>query len=331
MRLRLALAAAIAAFAIQPAAAQGCGDGQRLFTHDAGETCIPADPQRIVSFDSQWIGAPLHEIGAPVVGSVGYVTEGRNDGRPYMRSLQEIAGLNFGDGGITFIGNWRSPDFEVIAGLTPDLIIILDASIDILDQLSAIAPTVVIAESQPWLDTYRQVADAAGRSDAYEAQLPLYQAELARARAIAAARLGDPANVQLVIAVPTFDEGLWVSREYGAITQVMRDLGFTMPAAVANMEEEWTQFSPELVGEIDADFMLTTYTTFFENDGPDDKRAAFDAILPGWSEFLHAPRNNQHLFFNRERIRAVMFASLQETLQVFLTNVVTRDFVALER
>ncbi|WIJ24951.1 hypothetical protein [Devosia sp. RR2S18] len=58
-----------------PALALECEVGQRAFTHAGGETCIPEDPQRIVSLHDQSVTLTLLEVGAPVVGSHGRVDE----------------------------------------------------------------------------------------------------------------------------------------------------------------------------------------------------------------------------------------------------------------
>ncbi|MGR3491226.1 MAG: hypothetical protein ACU0DW_04140 [Shimia sp.] len=66
--------------------AQDCSDGQRLFEHAAGETCIPEDPQRIVTLSDQNALLPLLELGVRPVGSTGRVL---SDGSEVFRRTQD--------------------------------------------------------------------------------------------------------------------------------------------------------------------------------------------------------------------------------------------------
>ncbi|WP_198007003.1 ABC transporter substrate-binding protein [Roseobacter sp. CCS2] len=330
MKIRNLMAVTGLVFAATPALALDCDEGMRAFTHDAGETCIPVDPQRIIAFDEQGITAPLYELGAPIVGSVGRIDVNYNDGEPYLRSLLDVANVTFENSDMSFIGNWRTPDLEVIAGLQPDLIIILDFSMDLYDQLSAVAPVVVVPESDPMLDNYRMIADAVGRLDAFEEGLAAYERSLEFARGVLATTIDDPSDVTVAFVEPTFDEGIWVTREQYTLTQVINDLGFSQPQLVLDSEDPWSQISAEVAQQIDSDFMITTYTNIYEGDFAFDKAEAFEQSLPGWREFLHAPQNGQVILANREFIRPAMFQTLDRSLAIIMTNIVTKPFVPFE-
>lgn len=325
MHRLIATLAVLAALAL-PVAAQG----MRTFTDDAGNTVeIALAPQRIVSLRGEQFTSALHELGAPVVASSGRVSEGVNDGRPYPRGAYDLFNLTFEDGGMAWIGNPNNPDLEAIAAADPDLILIPDWQTELYDQLSAIAPTVVVGIwGNPLLQRYRKVADAAGRLDAYAAMRAAYEAKLDKARAVVADRIGDPSQVSVAIA-EVFDGELWVYRDYAALSQVIRDLGFSTPEFIAAIEGGNAQVSPELLPQIDADFLVGTYNVAFDQP-PSARLAEFDALVPGWDEVLHAPRHDQHILLDRETMRGVSFRALETTLAILLSHIVTRDFTPLQ-
>ncbi|MDX8354784.1 ABC transporter substrate-binding protein [Cognatiyoonia sp. IB215182] len=299
---------------------------------DNGTTItVPANPTRIVAIDNQIITAPLYELGYSVVGTVGREDANINDGKPFMRSLTAMLGLQFDDeSGITYIGNWREPDLELIASLNPDLIITITDANDVYDKLAVIAPTAAVEFEQPMLDIYAKVAEIVGETEQFEERRALYQARVATTRGLLEDQLGPLSDITVAVVEPTFDEGIWITRDLHAFSQVAADLGFGMPDFYKNMPESWAQISAEAIQESEADFMVGSYTTIFPEDQPADKRAAFEANLPGWNEFLHAPRNNQHFFLNREEIRPVMFSVLETTMAVVVSQMGTREFVPFE-
>lgn len=301
----------------------------RIFLDDAGNSVeIPVAPQRIVSLRGEYITTPLLELGAPVVGSSGRIDSPINNGQPYVRGAYDLFHFRFEDSDIAWVGNPNEPDFEAVAAAAPDLIFIPSWQAELHGQLSAIAPTLVI---DVWHDQvltgYRTIADAAGKLDEFEAGLTGYQATLERAREIISLTLGDPSEVSVALA-DVRNSGLHVSRSHGSLTQVLGDMGFGMPELIANTVNASTEISPELLHEIDADFLIGTYNLAFDQS-PVQCLEAWDALIPGWDEFLHAPRHNQHILLNREPLRALSFRSLETTMEILLSHLATRDFVPL--
>jgi iron complex transport system substrate-binding protein len=62
-----------------------CEPGLRPFTHPAGETCIPENPQHIVTLQDQNGLLPLPELGVTPVRSAGHVLE---DGSQVFRRTE---------------------------------------------------------------------------------------------------------------------------------------------------------------------------------------------------------------------------------------------------
>jgi iron complex transport system substrate-binding protein len=301
----------------------------RLFVDDAGhEVEIPIDPQRIVSMRGEQFTAPLIELGANLVGSSGRSDPLRDGGAPYVRGAYDALDFRFETSDVTWIGDPNAHDFEAVAAVEPDLILLPDFAADSYDKLSLIAPTVVInIWDRPFLDRYRVVADLAGRLPQFEAGLALYEERLARAKQTLIDAIGDPSAVSVVIAQAN-KEAIRAFKDYDALSQVLHDLGFSMPAVVTKAEGARIDLSFELIHQIDADFMIDTYWAA-TGSGVAQQLANWDRAVPSWREILHAPRHNQFFMVNREEMRAVSFQALRTVLDIVVSQIATRGFVPL--
>lgn len=207
-------------FLATPALAADCGPGQRPFAHHGGETCIPTDPQRIVTLQDQNGLLPLMELGVRPVGSAGFLGD---DGIQLFRRMQGYA-----TDGIAFVGDIMGPDAEAVAALAPDLIIATpwtDLSI-----FSAIAPTIAIdVHGQPLDAGLRQFADAVNRLPGAEALAAAYEARLAEVQGMLA-----PVLAQATVAIIDHDpeaRNFWVVDNAQAFGMVFDRLGLIRPAA----------------------------------------------------------------------------------------------------
>jgi iron complex transport system substrate-binding protein len=149
---------AVAGFAV----GQSCEEGTRAFEHFADTTCVPENPQRIVTTQDQNGLLPLLELGVRPVGSAGRVFE---DGTTQFRRVQ-----GFDTTGIASVGSYGEPNLEAIAALQPDLIVGHEFNEQIYDQLSQIAPTVLIQifGGRPLDDVLFDFAELVGRTEAAE-------------------------------------------------------------------------------------------------------------------------------------------------------------------
>lgn len=127
--------------------AAACGSGDttplaeaaettRSVTHAAGTTEVPTDPQRIVTTTDQNALLPLLELGVRPVGSAGLLSP---DGSTTFRRTEGV-----GTSGITFTGAYGEPNLEKVASLQPDLVVGYEFDEDFYDEMSAIAPTVLV-------------------------------------------------------------------------------------------------------------------------------------------------------------------------------------------
>ncbi len=156
----------------------------RVITTDRGEVTVPADPQRIAVLSAGFAGY-LFTLDAPVA-----ITDTR------------LLGVTNLDGGFppqwaekaTAQGTVELPagetmNLEAIARTDPDLIIgggqgfSAVLANDAYDQLTAIAPTVLIPSTvTTWQGELAAVADAAGESDKVDGLMQAYQDKVAEVK-----------------------------------------------------------------------------------------------------------------------------------------------------
>ncbi len=170
--LSLALVSACGSSSDDDAAAS---DETRTFTADNGTVTIPADPQRVVA--TGYAVPTLIEGGAKLVGisawSRGLKLMSDEDVATY-EGLEKVAGETA-----------DSTDYEAIADLKPDLIVLgvpQPALVDIdMERLEQIAPVAAIGPKLPsaWRELSKTQSDAANRLSEYDANQAAYEKKAA--------------------------------------------------------------------------------------------------------------------------------------------------------
>ncbi|ODT71091.1 MAG: hypothetical protein ABS75_10185 [Pelagibacterium sp. SCN 63-23] len=283
----------VALFALAGLAIPALGQETRSYQAANGTFEIPVSPQRIVALNDQIVALPLYELGAIVVGSAGRTDA---EGNHFLRGGMDTLGIDYANSDIAYIGGFNALDVEAIAALQPDLIIggpYTDPAV--AAQLQKLAPTLLIDNNELGLvETMRALADISGRVGHFEARYQRYLDNVARTRAFIGAP--EDISVTLTFAFPAGEE-LWVYKHkgnLGAIAQVMQDLGFQEPAAVAALTANETSYSAELIQTLDADFIFGFYRQ--QPDAtPASINAAYESFAPGWCQALSACRNGQFI------------------------------------
>ena len=293
----------------------------RPFEAANGTFDIPVAPQRIVALNDQILALPLYELGAPLVGSVGRIAE---DGSHFIRGGMDTLGIDFSNTDIGYVGVFNAVDVEAIAALQPDLIIggtYTDAKV--IEQLQAIAPTLVIDNGAlGMVDTMRTLADITGQTGRFEARFQRYLDNVERTKAF----IGTPEDISVTLTF-VFPAGaeLWAYRDnLGAMTRVVKDLGFALPKAVADLKETQASFSAELIQELDADFVFGFYRQQ-EDATPASIRAAYEKFAPGWCQALTACQNGQFILLPGPSFGSSM-TSLELALELMETHIAGRPF-----
>lgn len=285
---------------------------------------IPADPQRIVALHDTSLTLPLVELGKPPVGSLGRTDA---DGDIYLRAVNTVLGVDFGNSDIGFIGTWGQIDYEAVAALDPDLILALaDCQDEMIDQLEQITATVTVpCRPEDALAKIETIADYAGLSDAFDARMERFEDQIARAK-----RLIPDAAAISVSKVQVYDGELRTFADYGAFTTVLDRIGFARPEFIADKRAEGEQgrfvVSPEILHQLDADFLFDTYR-IDQDDSPAQMRARIAGVLPGWCQLLHACRERQYVGLPREHASPQSFTTLGYNVNYVINAVAGRDFV----
>ncbi|MEM8822652.1 MAG: ABC transporter substrate-binding protein [Pseudomonadota bacterium] len=228
-----------------PAAALDCEDGMRAFEHHAGTTCIPVDPQRIVTLQDQNAMLPLLELGVTPVGSVGWVNP---EGEQVFRRIQ---GYDASD--VTFVGSYRGADKEAVAAVQPDLILATPWPPNAVEEFSAIAPVVVIDMfDQPMEDALMQFADAVNQTRRAEELRAEWEAHLVAAKE----ELGDKLQTTTVSVVTYDGEVFRGQNPIQAAGMVFRGLELRRPAYEMTLGSTREERSWEAIQDHEADVMI---------------------------------------------------------------------------
>lgn len=302
-----------AALATVPAYAQE----MRTVTDPTGRVVeIPDDPQRIVSLHDLSTTIPMIELGVFPVGSHGRTTEA---GEPFIRSSDVLTGVDFNNSDIEFVGNLPA-DVEAISALEPDLIITTQWQTTPLDQLEKIAPTLVIGDDTDMFTAYDFLADITGTTDRMTFLKARYQGQIAQIK-----RLIDTQNI--TVSVIQGNDGVFtVEHTYGTLGQVLRDAGFKFPAMVDAIPEGTdAEFAPDILPQLDADFVFATYRTD-TGQTPADSVEALNGVVPDFCRYLTACQNNQFINIPREEASSNSFYALGALSYMIISHISGRDF-----
>jgi iron complex transport system substrate-binding protein len=212
-----------------------------------GTTQVPADPQRVVVLDAM---DNVLALGVRPVGAANWIGSATGELAGFPAHLEQ-SDLR----GIEWLGNNASPNMERIVALDPDLILArFNRHEAIYDQLSVIAPTVVINQNAVggWKGQLRAYGDALNRSAPAEQLLEEYEQRADQIGAELAALDYNPE-----VSVVRFDPGRIViyGKEIFA-GSVLEDAGVMRPA-YQQKDQRSEEISLEQIDLIDADILIT--------------------------------------------------------------------------
>ncbi|MDG4795654.1 ABC transporter substrate-binding protein [Micromonospora sp. WMMD1082] len=212
----------------------GGSPGQRQVQTDKGEVTVPANPARVVCAD--YYGAfAVVDLGLVPVGVSGGGYDGTGD--TYAPKLAETP----------VVGDWTEPDVEKVAGAEPDLILrTIDTPDDLYDQLSRIAPTVVISFQQlSLLEVASRIGEVLGRGQQADELLSRYRSHTS----------GIKQKHQAVLDRYTFtfvqvasDTTFWTLGPKWTDTTVLVDSGLRLAEPANSQPEPTKEYSMEQIG-----------------------------------------------------------------------------------
>jgi iron complex transport system substrate-binding protein len=201
-----------------------------------GDTCVPANPQRVVV----WGGTELDPVLAlgvkPIAATpnvLGYVKE-----KLPAEQWQ----------GIEDISSPQGPNLERLLKLKPDLILGHASGLEpIYLQLSQVAPT-VLDDSNDWKSKFRLFAEALGKTNDAQQILVNYEARINRFKAEMGNRL--PMTATIVEIRP---DVLIVYTKDTFPIQILSEAGLSLPSALEKYDWRSWALSQERLDEIAAD------------------------------------------------------------------------------
>lgn len=217
----------------------------RVIRHRLGETCIPLKPQRIVALD---IPAILDSLLTLDIKPLGTVVDEHGEGRYFPAVLPDkIAGIET-------VGTASSPSLEKILALHPDLILLPDYTAQNYEQLSKIAPTVLIdiySVKAPIKKVFQYIARLVHQEEKAEEVLNQYDQRIHKFQEL----LGDRLKGAEYSVISHFLAQFWVPPIHESYFQVFRDLGLQIKPIFLK-QNEWFTASVEVINQYDADFLF---------------------------------------------------------------------------
>lgn len=243
-QISLCLLALASLFALSAVSAQDaeCETGFRSIRDASGDLCVPENPQRIVALMENDLDALL-ALGITPLGT----TNGRGQPTP-PRYLEEYLD------GVEIVGNFYTPNVELVLELQPDLILMGGFDDEaVLAQLREIAPVVnTFASGETWQTAFLRVAEAVNKQDEAEAFLAAYAERVATLTAALGENAGAVVNI-----VRWNPQGPGIMLVGSFASRVLADVGLQRPASA---EGEGPGHTPPLsledLGQLDADWIF---------------------------------------------------------------------------
>lgn len=208
-----------------------CEDGQRAVIDAAGESvCIPENPQRIVG---------LLEADVDALLALGIIPAGSTNGRGQMTPPRYLSGY-LGD--VPSMGQFYSPNLEVLLTLQPDLILFGGFTDEaVLEQLNAIAPTVnTLKQGESWQEHFLRVAAILNMTEEAEAFIDGYEARLEEVRG----KLGDDTDAVFIVARWSADCPQIMAPTLTFSSRVLLDLGLLPAPEIPELQEGHPHSAP---------------------------------------------------------------------------------------
>lgn len=209
----------------------------RVIRHAGGETEVPAELQRVVTLFNHLteglLALDIQPAGAVTLEGnfVGYLVPMLEDTEP--------------------VGTIPEPNLEAILALVPDLILGGPSHADIYDQLSRIAPTVLIPEDIFTAEqTLVDLGAVLGLEAEAGARVTAFKQTIADARERLETRLGEVSAVYL----SARPEGYRISSRSHSSGKLLHELGFGTDPLTPT--EDSTMLSLETVPQLSADYIF---------------------------------------------------------------------------
>lgn len=254
------------------------GENCRVVQHTMGETCIPRNPQRVVSL-SQDIYIDSLKLGVPCIATVSV------PGFPYPKYLQGNVEQ------LESVGSYNAVNLEKILRLKPDLILARPELENIYQELSHIAPTVVLNQPfppPPWQEGLKELAQVLDKEEAGKRLINDYWHRVEKLKQALGERRH---NLKVSIANTASEFGIW---SYGAKHHtggILEDIGLQRPESQRGDFFYVENISIENISDIDGDIL------FFVSWEREDDKKTLEKLKqsPLWAQLDVVQRGQVHL------------------------------------
>lgn len=222
----------------------------KVVTDVKGEVEIPANPQRIV--DISGASDILSILGYQVIGTA------NSDGYDYTKFPSYLEDV-LGEAEILGYSMLAEMDVEAIIALEPELIIISTVQEKMYEQLSKIAPTIMIEMKQmDWKEDFMHVAKVMGKEAEATAWIDSY---LEKAEAVGAKIKETYGEDSSYLSFLASGGSLFIFDGAGLGTILYDDMGLAKPEGMPQQENiSLPVVSFEGLAEIDADYIFAIAT-----------------------------------------------------------------------
>ena len=210
--------------------------------HVMGETCIPNAPQGVVVLHDYLVLDAVIALGITPIGAVGN-HQGEHPFPPWLKEETET---------VARVGTAREPNLETVLKLQPDLIISLEGEghAQIYEQLSQIAPTLIIPSERAIFPELKFLGKALKREEKAQTLIAKYEQRLEELRTAMGRRL-TTTEVSLVRFLPS---GVRIEGNSYNVGKILKDAGFPRPPA--QQISRPIMVSLEQIEKIDGDVMF---------------------------------------------------------------------------
>jgi iron complex transport system substrate-binding protein len=220
----------------------------QVIEHDAGETCVPDEYERLVTLDSVSFANAI----ALEVQPVGTVTS------DFSRHLQAYSQ------GVQKVGQAGEPNLETVLTLKPDLILGLDYHQSIYNQVQQIAPTLLLPfrHSGHWKETFQRYSQVLDREEKAEAVMAEYKQRVTELQSAIQAEYSQSPTVSVIRIYP---DGISLYLRDSFPGTILADVGLPRPPSQDLSATEANKIannpiqkliSRELIPEADGDIIF---------------------------------------------------------------------------
>lgn len=220
-------------------------DEYRLIRHAAGETQVPINPKRVVATYYTLADAMLALELSPIAAAI------------YQETLPTYLADRLAN--VASVGGEGGLNLEAVLSVQPDLILAGEFEGELYDQLSQIAPTVIVTglDGNDFRRVFRDVATVLNLSKQAEVRLEQYDRKVAEVKAQLAQALGEMPRVAFLRV--TAKENRLYQPLSPAGNLLYNELGLELPALTPTMTSRtdwWGPVSTEVIPELGADYIL---------------------------------------------------------------------------